>query len=326
MSLSPNAIQRINQNANFDTISHLIQIEKTTYMLYNYIQFLEPKDAALLESRRVEICSWMYRFVDSYDLCRDVVYRAMSYFDRFLMTLLARRDEEVPNNPSRVIESSFLQLASMTALNLAIKLYSPLKWNTSNMIKCSRGKFTLAHIISMERQMLHVLVWRVNPPTSTEFIMYFTSLVFDITGRPDLANHFNDIVDMATFFTELSVWDSYFLEHKSSTVAIASMLNATESLDNNLPISSTSFTTLFINVLQSLDLLPCEDALYHVQSRLQEDYSRSADNQDTLDDEVVNQNIRDDRANSPTSVFQDIRSNYSTVNTNLLLHNNVQKR
>lgn len=303
---------------NMDRFSYLKLIEENSYTIYNYMQYINPKDAELLESRRVEICAWMYRFVDSYDLCRDIVARAMSYLDRFLVAMLTRQNKNGDlNTPSFAIESSLLQLASMTALNIAIKLTSPLKWNTNHMIRCSRGKFTLNQIISMEHQMLHVLAWRLNPPTSSEFIMLVTSLVFEVAGRPELANFFSDVGDMATFFTELSVWDSFFLEHMPSTVAIASILNSTESLDNNLPVGNTSLTSLFINALQSLDILPCEEALHLAQSRLHEDYLRSEDNQDSSEESPI-RIPSNDRAYSPTSVVPDIRGNHNNIDRPLL--------
>jgi len=300
MSSSSYATKNTEQSI-IDNISHLKQIEKSSYITKNYMQCFNPKDAGLLEARRVEICSWMYRFVDSYDLCRDIVARAISYLDRFLMKMLEL------NNPSYAVEGSFLQLASLTALNISIKLFSPLKWNINGMIKCSRGKFNVEQIISNEREMLQALDWRLNPPTSTEFITLITSVVFDKTGRPELENVFNKIYDMATFYTELSVWDSYFLEHVPSTVAIASILNSTESLDKNVPVGNISLTSLFISTLQSLDILPCEEALYLAQSILHEDYLRSADNQDSPEESPMPNR---DRAYSPTSVDQDITSNH----------------
>merc|ERR1711862_769692 len=114
----------------------------------------------------------------------------------------------------------------------------------------------------------------------------------------------NEIADMATFLTELAVWDSYFLGHRCSTVAVASILNATELFANdenfsNIP--STSSSSLIVT-LQSLNLLPDNETLYRVRSRLQYVYSRS--DQDVMNAKVVNKKYTNEGTISPTNTLE----------------------
>lgn len=265
-----------NYSANLEMIKHLRKLETTNYIACNYIQFVDIEFRCLLESRRIDICSWMYRFVDSCNVSRDLVFRAMSYFDRFLTTIIIRKDFDILMYRARVTDSSFLQLAALIALNLAIKLHSERKWDLKFMIKLSRGKFHLAELIDMERQMLYVLAWRLNPPTSAEFVMYLSLLLFNLAERREV----DDIVDRAIFFTELAVWDSYFIECNAFTLAIASLLNAVQSFDNTHNFIDSSSLTSFTFILESLDLIPDEETLHGVRSRVHEVFSRSVCSQE----------------------------------------------
>jgi len=269
---------------NLDMIDNLHQIERTKYIVYDYIQYFDTEDRYLLETRRREICSWMYRFVDSHNLCRDLVSRSMSYFDRFLMTIIIRKDLDVLMHRAHVTESSFLQLAALVSLNLAMKIHSELKLDLRHMIKVSRAKFDLTELIDMERRMLYVLAWRLNPPTSAEFVMHLSSLLFDIAVIPELANHFDDIVNMAIFLTELAMWDSYFIECNASTLAIASLLNAVETINSNKEIINTHSLTSFMIILQSSDFFPHQETLHNVRSRVHGIFFESKCGKEVTDD------------------------------------------
>ncbi|KAL7527307.1 hypothetical protein ACHAXR_001892, partial [Thalassiosira sp. AJA248-18] len=60
---------------------------------------------------REKICEWFYGVVDHFDFNREYVSVAMSYLDRYLA--------------SRTVNRRVFQLAAMTALYLAIKLFEP---------------------------------------------------------------------------------------------------------------------------------------------------------------------------------------------------------
>ena len=260
---------------NLEVINHLQQIESTNYTVCNYIQCVDTEDRCPLESRRVEICSWMYRFADSCNLCRDLVSRAMSYFDRFLMSMIKSNEYNDSIHRIRITESLFLQLSALVALNLAFKIHSTHEWNLKHMIKLSHGTFELTELIDMERKMLNALAWRLNPPTSAEFVTHFASLLLNMTSNYELANYFDDIVEMAIFLSELALWDSYFLDHKVSLLALASLLNAIELFCSTQKVISISSLTSFRLILESSGLIPRGETLCHIRSRVYEVFSRS---------------------------------------------------
>ena len=85
------------------------------------------------------------------DFHREVVAVALSYLDRYLAT--------------RAVNRRIFQLAAMTALYLAIKLYEPGKLRLASLIELSRGYFLAEHIVIMEDSILQSLGWHVHPPT-----------------------------------------------------------------------------------------------------------------------------------------------------------------
>lgn len=162
------------------------------------------------EMWREKICEWCYQVVDHFDFNREVVSVAVDYLDRYLAT--------------RTVNRRIFQLAAMTALYLAIKLYEPSKLRMSSLIDLSRGYFMAEHIITMEDSMLLSLGWHVHPPTPFAFCRDLMQLVSpDVSPREK-----HDVNELSRFLTELSVCDYWFVTKKPSSVALAAIINAME--------------------------------------------------------------------------------------------------
>jgi lipoyl(octanoyl) transferase len=159
---------------------------------------------------REKICEWCYQVVDHFDFNREVVSVTMSYLDRYLAT--------------RTVNRRIFQLAAMTALYLAIKLFEPGKLRMSSLIDLSRGYFMSEHIVTMEDSMLQSLKWHVHPPTPLAYCRDFMGLVS--SDIHPVARH--DVNELARFMTELSVCDYWFVTKKPSSIALASLINAME--------------------------------------------------------------------------------------------------
>mmetsp|Transcript_25016 Transcript_25016/g.45057 ORF Transcript_25016/g.45057 Transcript_25016/m.45057 type:complete len:335 (-) Transcript_25016:133-1137(-) len=169
-----------------------------------------PSSSQINEVWREMLCEWCYQIVDHFDFNRDVVSVTMSYLDRYLAT--------------RAVNRRIFQLAAITALYLAIKLFEPGTLHMSNLVHLSRGYFTAEHIMSMENTMFQTLNWHVHPPTPYAFCSDLMILVpGDITP---CVRH--DMQELARFLTELSVCDYWFATRKPSSIALASIINAIE--------------------------------------------------------------------------------------------------
>ena len=159
---------------------------------------------------REKMCEWFYSVVDHFDYSREVVNIAMSYLDRYLA--------------QRKVNRRIFQLAAMTAIYLAIKLFNPGEFHMSSLIELSRGYFLAEHIEQMEDAMLQALSWHVHPPTPFAFSRDMIKLVSaDVTPR---LRH--ELSELARFLTELSVCDYYFVTRKPSSIAVAAIINAIE--------------------------------------------------------------------------------------------------
>ncbi len=92
------------------------------------------------ECWREKICEWSYQVIDHFDFNREIVAISLSYLDRYLST--------------RPVNRKIFQLAAMTSLYLAIKLYEPSNLRMSSFIELSRGYFSTEHIVAMEEAIL----------------------------------------------------------------------------------------------------------------------------------------------------------------------------
>lgn len=96
--------------------------------------------SSINEIWREKICEWAYQVIDHFDYSREVVGVAIHYLDRYLAT--------------RTVNKKVFQLAAMTSLFLAIKLYEPGRISMASMIELSRGYFTLDQMVAMEESLL----------------------------------------------------------------------------------------------------------------------------------------------------------------------------
>jgi len=145
----------------------------------------------------------------------------------------------------------------------------------NDMVRCSHGEYSKNEIILMEQKMISVLSWRLNPPTSCEFVKLLLTTLYVNIRIKESCRFLEEVTDNAIFFTELSIWDCFFIGQSPSTIAIASILNAIDSLASH-PLSDTVRAS-FLHCFD--DLLPNENDLNIARNRLKDDYNRSSESQ-----------------------------------------------
>jgi hypothetical protein len=169
---------------------------------------------------RQRIVEWMFGVVDHCSLRRDSVAIAAYYLDLSVERgVVASRVE--------------FQLAAMTALQLAIKMYDSTVVKLDSMIKLGRGLFTEYDVINMESKMLTALTWNVHPPTPICFLRQFLRML-----PPSISPLSRYIIaEVTRFIAEISVCLYKFVDCPSSIIAYAGMLIAMEKIDaNTLPV------------------------------------------------------------------------------------------
>lgn len=224
----------------FDQLRGLLALEnKEGYKCYDYLSFYSPSpdesgrrrlsefsDSKTRESRdgqknkidehcRTAICEWMYRVLDYFGVDREAASIALSYTDRILST-------------NHCADRKTFKLITSASLHLAIKVHYPHKWRDVGTLlpELSQGDFTMDDILAMEKELVHSLTWLLHPPTPQSIALYILSMLppFGSTSEAE------KVTRIALFLIELSVCDFYFVNNRMSIIAIAAVLNATETL------------------------------------------------------------------------------------------------
>jgi hypothetical protein len=156
------------------------------------------------------------------------------------------------------------QLAAMTCLYTAIKIREPQSMEPSLVVQLSKGAFTEKQVTDMELEILNAIQWRMNPPTALSFINHFLALLPETMMSP------SDRVTMyefAKFQTELAVLEYSLVGVDASTVALAAVLNAIETLSCAKSTDiMTMLTKISSNDIESSLTIESRDTLYQLFS------------------------------------------------------------
>jgi hypothetical protein len=198
-----------------DILVVMRQQEMTTYRRRDYLSGNEGFATHVVDGAwRQRIVEWMYGVVDHCSLRRDSVAIAAYYLDTCVEKGLVESRQE-------------FQLAAMTALQLAIKLYDSTMVKLDSMVKLGRGLFTEHDVVNMERKIINSLEWRLHPPTSICFLRQFLRLLPASVAPPTRYL----IAEVARFIAEISVCLCKFISLPPSMIAYAGMLIAIERID-----------------------------------------------------------------------------------------------
>jgi len=181
---------------------------------------IPSKSVTINEVWREKICEWTFQVIDHFDFNREIASISLNYLDRYLS--------------KRVVRARNIQLAAITSLFLAIKLYEPTTITMSSFIELSCGHFKTEHITIMESSILWTLSWYVHPPTPLNFVSNFMSLLEESGCSHSVALEIKELVQ---FLTELSVCDYYFTTRKPSSIGLGALLTAFDRFDEvTLPL------------------------------------------------------------------------------------------
>ena len=217
-------------------------------------------DATTPKTRQI-FCDWCYKIVDFCELDRELVEIAMNHVDRFVQTEKGR---------STLRDASRYQMLVVTALYTSVKTNSEFAISIKQFERISRDCFTAKDLEEMERLLLEVLQWHMNPPTSLSFVRLFLDLIPKQSMNQDLRD---TAYILARIQTELSVFDSRSISAKSSTIAFASLMNSFEVLGLLETLSGSAAVQSFVSKAASLGLVDTqlfytEGLLASIQARL----------------------------------------------------------
>lgn len=184
---------------------------------------------------RMKLTDWCFAIVDRCRFQRETVATAMNLVDRFVGAPSASPAGSPAGSQDHDTEASFdraaFQLVVVTALYISIKLNERTTFGSQDFVAASRGMYSVEDIQCMELKILHVLSWRVHPPTGFQVATQILSLMLPDTtkikpGTLDLLR------EEVAYQTENAVRDYYFVTQRPSTVAAAAIMNAIEAVDH----------------------------------------------------------------------------------------------
>jgi hypothetical protein len=192
------------------------------------------------EGWRRKICEWSFEVVDHFGFDREVVSIALDYLDR-VVSLKTRPSGEAMHRRD-------FQLIAVTCLYLAIKVHGETdtfdgprrKLKIHAFVELSRGLFSVETLEAKEREILEMLEWKVNPPTTVRIVATVLRLMPTWNEHGNATAHTNTataIYEMSRYLTELAVCVSTFaFNYKTSEIAYASILCAMEALQHKVHI------------------------------------------------------------------------------------------
>ena len=208
-------------------IDALFKQESQFYSCQDYckIHSQSQNSLSVREDRKLML-QWSYNVVDFFSLERETCALAISYSDRFLATKKWGLEY--------LEDTEKYQLLCITALYIAIKVHEPASLTPQAFVEIGRGQFTVKQMEQMEKRLLSALEWRVNPPTSLEFVRNYLELI--PPNQLDKSTKATVYV-LARAQTERALSDYSLLTIDASRVAFASVQNALEALGRvNSPV------------------------------------------------------------------------------------------
>lgn len=189
------AVMRMNESGKYE-ISDYLNLPDRASLTAN----VEQVD----EAWRQRMCEWMYGVVDHCNFRRDIVGISAAYLD-----LCLSKDTQVINSRRTY------QLAAMTSLYLAMKVYDTSYVKLESLIKLGRGLFRTEDVIEMEQQILTKLQWNVHPPTAMCFLRHYMRL-FPSTMAYSTSYM---IAEISRFVAEISICLYKFVKYPRSVIA-----------------------------------------------------------------------------------------------------------
>jgi hypothetical protein len=166
---------------------------------------------------RHQLCQWAYSILSACSFDESIGPLAFSYFDRFLSS-------QHPRAKLAMTSRHEFQLVFVTALVLALKVQCGM--NVELDFVCERicsDLYSEEELIETEKQMLMGLGWRLNGPTSHDFIEYFVEL---LPEQDDLQALKSFLAQDAKNRASSAIMDYAQVFRLPSTIAFASLVEA----------------------------------------------------------------------------------------------------
>jgi len=182
-----------------EIVTNILQQEAAYLANPNYMRRQED----LTDNMRVILVDWLAEVSGEYNITEQTHHLAVNYTDRFLSKIRVKRAK--------------LQLVGVTALYIAAKLEEIYPPDLNEFVYVTDDTYTKSQMLKMEQLMMKTLDFRLQPPTSIEFLHIF---YYEL-------NKFNKkypkFLNMCMFLCELMTCHSKMIGQLNSRKAVAAM-------------------------------------------------------------------------------------------------------
>lgn len=277
----------------------MLQQEESCYQIDDYFQKIPSQSSEGLlpvdADARQQIAHWCMNFMDTCNYSKETAAVTMSCLDRFVST---------SDGSEILLDRSHYQLAALTAMYFSVKIHCEQALSPDLVAKLSQGAYAKEDIEAMERRMLVAIQWRVNPPTAMDFVRIYLDMIIASKNVFDQRTQ-NVIMKLVGYQTNLSVLQFEIATTNASHVAVASLLNAIESI---YPNDKELYETIWDLTSLSTDIDP--DSLESLQRQLYKSITKQngvkfkAKEKSTCEAPVNKRLHRNSFDESPRSVYE----------------------
>jgi hypothetical protein len=211
-----------------EILSSILQKELVTNSCNEY---LDPADPSMITAAdRMALVDWCYHVVDNCQYPRELVAMTMVMVDAFLSMPSSTADAARASDEALHSQNKF-QLLTIAALYCSIKTKSDVVIpNDQFAHSICDGLYTKEEIETMERTLLSgSSSWQFAPVvTAYEVGRTILSVLLSYTNLPETTWGF--LLDEVQYQTEHAVRDYYFSTQRTSTIALAAILNTVKCL------------------------------------------------------------------------------------------------
>ena len=194
------------------------QENSASYKCSDYLS----RSQVIKPSHREALCKWGYQSIAA---CKDVssstAVVALTYFDRFLSS-------DSPAAQQALTDVQECQLAYVTSLIIALKKINP-EFNVESYFitkVVTKNTYNADEINKMKFQILQSLGWKLNGPTSLDFVDYYLKVMPGVDGT-----RLESIQNLSKTLVKLDVTRYSTVMHLPSEIAFASVFCATYHLE-----------------------------------------------------------------------------------------------
>lgn len=202
--------------SNYDEVCNCLdQLEVMQSMEENYVccDYSKVK-GEVDEDCRKKMVEWCFQVADFFDVDKETVIIGLSYVDVYIGKFL---DKTVLNDKKRY------QLLVMTSLYVATKVYETKIIGVGLLMDLGKGTYLREEFLDMERDLISVLRWRLNPPTATSFVRQLLLIAAKVNIDDELKTTLEELSCMQI---EKSLHKLDVTFFRPSTIAVCAILNA----------------------------------------------------------------------------------------------------